>query len=33
MKKRTNTLLFAGWGFLALAGIVTIIIVRTMVTF
>jgi hypothetical protein len=33
MKKRTNTMLLAGYGFLAVAGIVILVILRTMVTF
>lgn len=32
MKKRTNTILLAAYGFLAVAGIVVIAILRTMVT-
>ncbi len=32
MKKRTNRLLLAAYGVLALAGIVVVIVVRSMVT-
>lgn len=33
MKKRTNTMLLIAFGVVALAGIATLVVLRTMVTF
>lgn len=33
MKKRTNSLLLIGFGFVAVAGIVVLAVLRTMVSF
>ena len=33
MKKRTNQVLIAGYAFLALAGLVGLVVIRTMVGF